>query len=94
MYKVDVDRATEDGVTDFHTGDLPGLRGPYPGRDSGLVIGDIEAYRANCLCPGRSELQPSIKLRIGGLNELDDGVVCVIRVGRKRDLILGALEPN
>ena len=59
------------------------LRNPDPGRDRGLVVGNIKIYRANGLGALETQLDPRIELGVGGLGELDDGVINVLRVGRE-----------
>ena len=92
--EVHVHRATEDSVTDLHPCDLPGLWGPDPSRYRGLVIGDIKVNRTHCLGSPDTQLHPRVVVRVGGLDKLKHGVGRVIRIGRQRDLILGALESD
>ena len=99
--EVHVHRAVKYRVTDLHPCDdrtviciQVRLRHPDPRRDCGLVVGYVEINRANGLGSPDTQLNTRVVIRVGGLDELDYGVGCILRIRRQRDLILCALEPN
>ena len=61
---------------------------------AGLAVGYIEVNRAHGLGSPDTQLHPRVVIRVGGFNKFNHSVSRVVRIGRQRDLVLGALEPD